>query len=217
MFVLVHKNRIINGPRAWNSVLFEYSLQRVKVNATVPRRPPEDLPAELAPDTVIWPARVITPDHNTLTQRVHGPYWTFNDDTAVGTYQVADRDIEQVQEILRQRVALSRWQREIAGTTTQVQQHTVYVDTHRETREIFHARAQRLEPEQTIGWKFGALWLDVTAQDLAAVTAAIDQHVQQAYDWEQSKWLEIQQAETLSQLAEIVTDWPNEDGDDHQD
>lgn len=212
MYALVHKERVLVGPMKWNRGLFEGALARIKVSGHVPRLAPDadKLPIVYDADTKIMPARYETPDHNTRIQRTYGPFWTFDNDIAVGTFAIKDKEIEFVKADLKNEAAAERYRREVAGTTMDLKGTTVSLDTSRDGRNVFIQKYSIMADNETINWKFPEGWLNITKTELGSVVAAGAAYIQEQFDWEAAKATEIDACTTLTELdaVEIVPPEP---------
>lgn len=206
MYALVHKERVLVGPMPWNRGLFEGALTKIKVSGHVPRLAPDadKLPIVYDADTKIMPARYETPEHNTRIERTYGPFWTFDNDVAVGTFAIKDKEIEFVKADLKNEAAAERYRREVAGTTMELKGATVTLDTSRDGRNIFLQKYILMGDTDTVNWKFPEGWFNLTKAELGSVVAAGASHIQAQFDWEEAKGVEIDGCETLAELDAIV-------------
>lgn len=213
MYALVHKDRVLVGPMNWNRALFDGALARIGVSGHVPRLAPDanKLPVVLDAETKIMPARYETPDHNTRIERTYGPYWTFDNDIAVGTYKIKDKEIEFVKADLKNETAAERYKREIAGTTVTVKETEVTLDTTRDGRQIFIQKYMLMGDAETVNWKFPEGWLTLTKAELKSVVDAGAKHIQDQFDWEANLTQTIDSATTLAELDAIVIIEPQEE------
>lgn len=212
MYVLVHKERVLVGPRDWNRPMFEGALNKLKIQALLPRRDPQELPIEIDDDTYITNAAIVIPPHNEKIETYHGPYWNFeNKDLAVGTYEIKEKQLGSIRELLINDAAAERYRREVAGTTTEIQGTTVTLDTSRDGRNVFIQKYTLMGDADTVNWKFPEGWLTLTKSDLGNAVAAGAAHIQSAFDWEKAKVEEIEAAADAATLDAIVIVEPQEE------
>lgn len=214
MYALVHKERVLVGPMRWNRGLFEAALKKIGVEGHIPRLAPDadKLPIVYDADTKIMPARYETEPMNPKIERTYGPYWTFDNNIAVGLFKVKDKEIDSVKSELKNEAAEYRYELEIAGTTATIQDTEVTVDTTREGRNIFIQKHSMMADDDTVAWKFPEGWLTLTKTDLGAVITAGATHIQTQFDWEATKSAEIDAASDLATLDAIEIR-PTEDPD----
>lgn len=205
MYVLVHKERVLVGPRDWNRPMFEGALNKLKIQALLPRRDPQELPIEIDADTYITNAAIVIPPHNEKIETYHGPYWNFeNKDLAIGTYEIKEKQLGSIRELLRNDAAAERYRREVAGTNTEIQGTTVTLDTSRDGRNIFLQKYTLMGDADTVNWKFPEGWLTLTKSELGSIVVAGATHIQSAFDWEKAKFEEIEAAGTAALLDAII-------------
>jgi hypothetical protein len=205
MYVLVHKERVLVGPRDWNRPMFEGALQRLKLETLLPRRDPQMLPIVIDEDTYITNAAIVIPPHNERIETYHGPYWNFeNKDLAVGTYEIKYKTLGSIRELLTNEAANERYRKEVAGTKTTIQDLEVSLDTSRDGRNIFLQKYTLMGEDDVVNWKFPEGWLTLTKAELGAIVFVGATHIQGAFDWEKAKVEEIEAADTVEELDAIV-------------
>jgi len=204
MYVLIHKNRVIVGPMAWNRAMFDGALGKLGIVHTLPRAAPAELPLIIDADTRLAESIYEYPVYNTLTEYLHGPFWNFDAPVAVGTFQIMPIQIEFIKGTLRGQAAEERYRREQAGTTYELQGQTVTLDTSRGGRDIF-AQAYLLMADSDVkNWKFPEGWFTITRSELGGVVQAGSTYIQSCFDWERAKVEEIDACETAEQLSAVV-------------
>lgn len=212
MYVLVHKERVLVGPRDWNRPMFEGALQKLKLQTLLPRRDPQELPIVIDEDTYITNASITIPPHNERIETYHGPYWNFeNMDLAVGTYEIKYKTLGSIRELLRNEAAAERYRKEVAGTKTTIQDLEVTLDTSRDGRNIFLQKYTLMGENDVVNWKFPEGWLTLTKTELGQAVLVGATHIQSAFDWEKAKVEEIEAAETVEELDAIVIVEPQEE------
>lgn len=206
MFVIVSQGYVIDGPKPWNFRAFEYTLQNdLEINYSLPTIKNDREPIIINNDVKILYARYDQPSYNSKIEYLDGPFWTFSDTEAVGTFQVMPANIEWVKKELKNRLAYNRWAREESGTTAVIQGYTLTIDTRRGFRDIFLQKYQLMGDSDTVGWKFPveALWLTLTKADLGIALQAIVTHVQVQFDWEAGISNSIDACTTLAELDAV--------------
>lgn len=212
MYVLVHKERVLVGPRDWNRPMFEGALNKLKIQVMLPRRDPQELPFVIDEDTYITNAAIVIPPHNEKIETYHGPYWNFeNKNLAVGTYEIKEKQLGSIRELLINQTAAERYRREVAGTTAVIQDTTVTLDTSRDGRNVFIQKYTLMGENDTVNWKFPEGWLTLTKSDLGIAVAAGAAHIQGSFDWEKAKVEEIEAAEDAATLDAIIIVEPQEE------
>ncbi len=206
MYVLIHKNRVIVGPMAWNRAMFDGALRKLNIQITLPRVAPEQLPLIIDPNTRLAQSVYEYPEYNSKIEYLNGPFWNFDSDVAVGNWQIMPIAIEFIKGNLKAQVADVRYQKEVAGTSCEIQGQTVSLDTSRLGREIFAQAYLLMGDSDQRNWKFPEGWLTLTKMDLGTCVAAGVQHIQACFDWEKVKGEEIDACETAAQLDQVIID-----------
>ena len=206
MYAIVHKNRVLAGPKEWNRSFFEFALRRIKVEAVpIPRKPSDDiLPLIIDADTKIVKAEVVRDNFDPMTQGLSGPYCTIEQDRVIAEYRAEDMPIESARQKFKEQAADERYKKEIAGVKTVIQGHEVTVDTMRGARDIFVQKYLLMSEGETVAWKFPEAWLQLTRAELGQVVQAGAQHVQQCFNWELDIGNQIDAAQTAEELHAIV-------------
>ena len=85
MFVIVYNNNVILGPMPWRKWFFENAiLDDCEVTVTLPT---ENSSAYIVNDQIkILPASYTTEPHNNITQVHNGPFWTIEENHAIGNF-----------------------------------------------------------------------------------------------------------------------------------
>lgn len=206
-YVLINDNFVINGPRTWNARSFESTLEDdLEITYKLPLQKTDNDPIVIDENTRILAAQLVYPSHNEKIEYLHGPFWDYSDDFATGTFQILPKDIDWVKSNLLTAVAGIRYNREVSGANTVIQNTTVTIDTSRGTRDIFVQKYLLMGDTDTVQWKFPEGWLTITKAELGSVVDAGVKHVQSQFDWEVTKSTEINNCVTLEELDAIKLD-----------
>lgn len=203
MYAVVYKNRVIVGPMDWNRGIFQGSLEKEKITAALPRVAPDDLPMIINEDAKIMMVEEQRPELNPLAEYYYGPLWDVSGDRAIANYQVNDTPIESARFNFKQQAADERYKKEVAGTTLNIQNTEVTIDTSRDGRNIFVQKYSLMTENETVNWKFPQGWLTLTKSELGSVVAAGAAYIQSTFDWEKTINDQIDAAETKEQLLAI--------------
>jgi hypothetical protein len=208
MYVLIHKNRVLVGPRDWNRAMFDDALSRLQIQKTLSVAQPDNLPIVIDEDTKICEAQVTYQPFNEKIEYLHGPFWNFDTDIAQGTFEKLETPIELIKNTLTVKAAEVRWKKEIAGTTATVQGTVVTVDTNRDSRNIFVQQYLLMGDTDTVNWKFPERWATLTKSDLGIIVNAGAVHIRTAFDWELERITAIAACTTAQELDAIVLEEP---------
>lgn len=205
MFVIVHENFVVWGPKPWNKLGFEDVLRTdCEVEYTLPQRNDNQDPFIINENTKILKAIGLdNPEINPKIQRLNGPYYNFYDDRAEYYYLPEDLPIDFVRGNLKSTVAANRYNAEISGIKQTIQDHEVTIDTTRDGRQIFFDTYLAMGDSETINWKFPEMWIAVTKLNIEQIVLAGKLHIQTCFDWENNKVIEIDNATTLTDLNNI--------------
>jgi hypothetical protein len=204
MHAVIHKDKVIIGPKEWNRGFFTFRFQQLKIAAsTMPRTAPTEMPFIVDADTKIVPATVIYEEINPMTQYHRGPVWEISEDSATATYVATDTPIEQARGNFRNQAADERYKKEVAGTKITIQDLEVSLDTSRDGRNIFLQKYSLMSDTDTANWKFPEGWLTLTKAELGQIVQAGATHIQSAFDWEKGINDQIDAAETAEELLAI--------------
>jgi hypothetical protein len=192
--------------------MFEGALERLNLQTLLPRRDPQELPFIIDEDTYITNAAIVIPPHNEKIETYHGPYWNFeNKNLAVGTYEIKEKQLGSIRELLINNAANERYRREVAGTKITIQGLEVTLDTSRDGRNVFIQKYTLMGENDIVNWKFPEGWLTLTKAELGAAVVTGASHIQGSFDWEKAKIEEIEAAETAAALDAIIIVEPQEE------
>lgn len=203
MYAVVYKGRVIVGPMDWNRGIFQYSLEKEKIETLIPRVAPDELPLIVNDDAKIMIADENRPELNPMVQYYYGPLWDVSGEKAIANYEVVDTPIEFAKSNFKEQAAQERYKKEVSGTTININGTEIKVDTSREGRNIFSQRLATLADGESINWKFNEGWVTLSKQQLEDITASIASHIQSAFDWEKSINDAIDQCTTKEELLAI--------------
>ena len=205
MFVIVHNNSVILGPMRWNRKRFENTIQEeCEVSTTLPDRN-DNTPIVVSDNVKILPVQSAeNPSYNPRIENLHGPLWEFTDTVAISSYIAQPLPIDAVKNQLKTECAAERYRREIAGTKVDIQNTEVTIDTNRGSRDIFVQKYLLMGDTDIVQWKFPEGWLELTKSELGLIVSTGAAHVQDQFNWESAKIVEIDSCETLEQLVAVV-------------
>ena len=206
MYVLVSNGRVLNGPRAWSFRSFQNTLQEeLDITYNLPVAKTDNAVIHINDTVKIYPAVLDdSAPHNSKTQYLDGPYWDFSNDIATGTFTPKYHELDHLKLHLKSIVAANRYSKEIFGTTCTIQNTLINISTSRETRGNYVQRYLTMGDNDTIDWKFDTFWMSVTKSDMATIVQCIESYIQQQFDWEANKCIEIDLASTHQELDAIA-------------
>lgn len=202
MFVIIYQNSVILGPMRWNRFRFENEIQEeCEFSVTLPDV--NNAPIVVSDEIIILPIQgTPTPEFNSKVEFLNGPFWEFTDSVAIMSYSVEPLEINAVKNMLKEQVTTERWNKENAGVQVTLNTISYNFPTDRETRTIFQNAILNLD---TINWKLDReTWIPLTKPDIQTILNTLLNYVQSCFDWEFTKFNEIDACTTLAELDAIV-------------
>jgi hypothetical protein len=213
MFVIVHNNSVVLGPMRWNRFRFEnFLVEELETTFTLPQKNESESPIVVSDEIKILTV-VGTPDpaYNPKIEILYGPFWEFTETSAISSYQVWPMSIDAVKNMLKEQTAAERYTREISGTTVKINEVDYIFSTDRDTRNVIQNAL--ISSQASFNWKLARdMWVMLTNTELQAILDAITMHVQECFDWEFDKIVEIDSCTTLTELDAVVIKEENTDG-----
>jgi hypothetical protein len=203
MYVLVHNNRVIAGPMAWNRPIFEGNLQKLNIPFGLGREAPPQLPLVITDTVKIYATRLVYPEFDKRVEYLHGPFWQFTHE-AVGTFQINPITLGESKQYLKTIIADNRYKFENQGITINIKNTQVKIPTARENRDIFYQNWLSMGENSTVEWKFDNIFLTLNKSELQQISTAIFNHVQNAFTWESNKWAEIDSCTTAAAIKNVI-------------
>lgn len=207
MFVIVHNNYVIFGPKNWNKLLFqEVILEDCEVECDLATRNDPETTVVINDNIKILPVVGLeNPTFNPKIQRLEGPFWNFYDDKAEMYYTVGYISVDAIKSFFKGQVADERYSKEVGGIDYTINDQIYRFDTSREQRSNYAQNLIMMDDTETINWKFpDRTWVALSKQDLININNAVKTHVQSCFDWEIAKHAEIDSATTHEELDNIV-------------
>ena len=205
-FILVNNNQVISGPKPWNKHWFESALlYDLDIKFELPFT--NDVCLKINDTVILYPISIVEPDNfNPKIHHYAGPFWEFTDSNAIGTYKLAERDINHVKSDLKNTVALNRYNKEIAGTYISFNGLKVYIDTTRHGKLNFMYQYMSISEQDKIVWKFTEGWVTLSKSDIKDILDLIATFIKSAFAWELEKCKEIDLCSTLDELDAVILD-----------
>ena len=203
---LVYNGNIEVGPRQWSYSFFKDFLEEEGLDwSTLPRNAPEDGKVITDQWKILPVTDVVQPSYEDPFEQWAGPYWTINEDSITGLYEVVPNTIEMVKGKLKESVTNTRYKIEVGGTKFIFADGTeVSLYTTREDRNVYLQAYQIMADDQSVVFKFtNAVFKTVTKAELGAIVDAVATHIQTVFTWESNKYAEINACTTIDELKNI--------------
>lgn len=207
MFIIKQNNNVIYGPAEYNASMFKYiliedcELQDVVVPFSLNQGEKLIINDEIS----ILPAELVYENINSKIEQYSGPFWSFEDDKAIGSYVKADKNIDAVKSELKAVLSNERYKMEVQDLFLNINGTDVIVDGSRENRLNISLSYTTMAAGTTMNWKFkNSIFVDCSKEDIGDIVAAFTAKVKGAFDFEALKISEIDACSTLEELDSIV-------------
>lgn len=204
VYILVHKNQVVNGPRLWSYYSFQSTLaDELRIEASLPVQKDDDTVFVVDENTKIMPAQLNWIQHNPKIEYLDGPFWDFSNDIAIGQYEKKTYSVDTVKIKLKQTVAENRWNSENSKIAVVVQGAEVTVSIARNDRAVFDQQYMSMADDDVVLWKFPEQWVTLSKTDVQLIATTIRDKVQEKFLWEMNKCAEIDQCTSVEQLDQV--------------
>jgi hypothetical protein len=209
--IVQNRETVLLGPMSWRQRMFQNEINELidngelTINYEVP--PAEVGYVDLGDNVEIFPVEMLVTEYDPNFESLSGPFWTFDNNVATGSYTKQDGDIALIKGNLKNILASIRYTKEQTPFVTTVQNTEVTVDASRENRNIFVQKYQFMADNDTVEWKFPEGWLTLTKQELGSLVITGATFIQQQFDWEKGYADQIDAATTIAELKTILTEF----------
>lgn len=208
LYSLIHDDQLLLGPIKYNHMLINSDLEDLEIETRLNSSSYEQVPIQFDEKTFLLLATEVYEDCDGKYQK-YGPLtWQIiktDDGTpreVVFTYPVVDKTLDEVKNERKALVAPERRNKENTKITVTVQGTDVEVSTSRDNRLALTSKL--MSSPELHNFKFdNEVWLEINSTDLETIIQAIDDKVQEAFDWEFAKLQEIDACETIDEVCEV--------------
>jgi hypothetical protein len=131
--------------------------------------------------------------------------WDLSGGIAIGTYNSVAKDLTEAKETVRMILNNIRSDKELTPISVTVQNRSITVPIEPVFRLNLVNRLSSLDDNATCKVQFANnIWLDVTKNELTLIHNEVETAVQSGYDWQYSKMLLVDQAQTVADLEQIL-------------
>jgi hypothetical protein len=204
MYVVTHNDQVILTPINFSPRYIASVIQDELDLDEAPRITSTDesrVPFEILPNVMIRKVNEVKEVINPKFETFDGPFWTFTPEIGTATYTKRDKPLDLIKKELKEVLATTRYNKEIAGVKTTIQGLEVTVDTARGSRDVFVQQFLLMGDTDTVQWKFPEGWLTLNKSELGQAVSAGVIHVQGAFVWEAQKISEIDSADSITSLS----------------
>ena len=214
MYALVHNYQLILGPIKYNYRLINGEIEELELDYRVSPRDYDNVPITIDVETKTYliPAIENIPEYDPRFQFVGNFEWTIIEENDIPvrvefSYSVSDKTLEQVKEEYKSLVSPIRWEKENKILTLTVNNTEVEVSTSREERSQFINKkiSCPVLQTETHNYKFhNGVWVSIGCTDIEYILEQIDHEVQEAFDWEIVKYVEIDACITKEDVYNVI-------------
>lgn len=207
MFIIKQNNNVIYGPAEYNAGMFKYiliedcELQDVVVPFSLNKGEKLIINDEIS----ILPAELVYENINSKIEQYSGPFWSFEDDKAIGSYIKTNKSIDIVKSELKSIISEKRKKYETKNISMNINGIDVIIDASRENKANVIATYNLMSVGSTINFKFkNNLFLECSKEDLGIIVNAFNEQVNNAFNFEFNKTIEIDSAISLDELNSVI-------------
>jgi hypothetical protein len=212
MYSLIHDSQLILGPIPFNYRLINGELEDLEIDFKVTPRDYEKVPLMINENTSLVPVVQNIPSYDSRFQSVGNFEWVIIDENGYPervemNYAINDKTLDQIKAEYKEQVAPIRYEKENQIITVTINDTEVEVFTSREERDQFVIKYVSCsnEPEVTHKYKFNNnVWLEIGCVEIQNILKEIDHIVQEAFDWEYSKYQEIDACTTGEEVYNVI-------------
>jgi hypothetical protein len=204
-----NKQMVILGPITWRQRFIQTEINdliddgELTIDYTVPAT--EQGYINIGDGFEIFPVELTTPAFDPIYEELSGPFWTYENNIAYGSYTVVQLSIERIKGHLKQVVATERYRKQHLGTTVTVANTSFSVSTDTNTINSLLSLAN-VTGSNTINYKSPNGFIFLTGADIQNVVNQIHDYVQIQFNWEKTinETIDVTNDITALQTIEIV-------------
>lgn len=204
---LVHNNSLILGPMGFNVRYINSELEDLEIEERISPQSYVNLPIHFSDNlTHLLPLEKNIPNYDPKYHNVGNFSWEIIEENNIPikvllNYSIVDKPIEEVKEFFKKEVSIIRKEKENKNILITINGVQIETTTSREERILLSSKL--LSFVESCNYKFSNAWLEITAENLQYIISEIDKVVQSAFDWELSKFKEIDACETIDDVYNV--------------
>jgi len=204
---LIHKNQLILGPMGFNIRMINSELEDLELNEKITSLSYGELPIHFSDNlTHLLPIEKNIPLYDSKYHNIGNFTWEIIEEDNIPVkvkfnYGIEDKTLGEVKELRKREIVPIRKEKENILIKVNINNKEILVSTSREERLILLSKL--FVCSDTCNYKFLNTWEEITKENLQYIIEEIDKIVQQSYDWEVQKLLEIDSCETIDEVYEI--------------
>lgn len=204
---LVYNNSLILGPMGFNVRYINSELEDLEIEERISPQSYVNLPIHFSDNlTHLLPLEKNIPNYDPKYHNVGNFSWEIIEENNIPikvllNYSIVDKPIEEVKEFFKKEVSIIRKEKENKNILITINGVQIETSTSREERILLSSKL--LSFVESCNYKFSNAWLEITAENLQYIISEIDKVVQSAFDWELSKFKEIDACETIDDVYNV--------------
>lgn len=204
---LVYNNSLILGPMGFNVRYINSELEDLEIEERISPQSYVNLPIHFSDNlTHLLPLEKNIPSYDPKYHNVGNFSWEIIEENNIPikvllNYSIVDKPIEEVKEFFKKEVSIIRKEKENKNILITINGVQIETSTSREERILLSSKL--LSFVESCNYKFSNAWLEITAENLQYIISEIDKVVQSAFDWELSKFKEIDACETIDDVYNV--------------
>ena len=207
-YLLVQNKQIVHlGPINWRQRFIQTEINdlvdagELTIEYSVPAT--EQGYIDIGEGFEIFPVELTTPSVDYTYQHLAGPVYTYDTNTATGTYTPYDLDIDSVKSNLKAIAAAERYRKQTLGTTVTIAGINFFVQTDKDTINQYISLATSTG-NNTINYKSPTGFISVTGEDIQNIANQINDYIQEQFNWELNINNQIDSINDITTLQSLV-------------
>ena len=201
-----NKQIVILGPITWRQRFIQTEIndliesEELSIDYTVPAT--EQGYINIGDGFEIFPVELTTPAFDPIYEELSGPFWTYENNVATGTYTINTLNIEKIKGHLKQVVATERYRKQNLGTTVAIANTTFSISTDTNTINSLLSLANNTG-SNTINYKSPNGFISLTGADIQNIVNQIHDYIQTQFNWEKTTNETIDDTDDITALQTI--------------
>ena len=201
-----NKQIVILGPITWRQRFIQTEINdliddgELTIDYTVPAT--EQGYINIGNGFEIFPVELTTPAFDPIYEELSGPFWTYENNVATGTYTINTLSIEKIKGHLKQVVSAERYRKQNLGTTVAIANTTFSVSTDTNTINSLLSLANNTGTD-TINYKSPNGFISLTGADIQNIVNQIHDYIQTQFNWEKTTNETIDDTDDITALQTI--------------
>ena len=202
MYALVNGQELLLGPISFNYRMINSELEQLEVNCRVTSRDYLSVPILITEEIKILPAKYDNPEYDLRFEYLSNITHEITESEVVFRQSKFSKSLEQIKEEYKTRVKPERQKKENTTINLIIKNTEITISTSRESRLGFISKL--FGSDGPYNFKFNNdIWLEITKENLEYIISQIDVKVQEAFDWEFEKMLEIDSCKTGEEVYSV--------------